>query len=247
MTRLINIETATQVCSVSISRDHEILAIRESHEPNIHSRFLTTFIEEILQETQLHIADLDGITVSLGPGSYTGLRIGVSAAKGLAFGANLPIIGLNTLEILANAYLKTDYQANNHLPDGDLLLCPMIDARRMEVYTALYNIQLESIRPTEALIVDFDSFSRHLGKGPVVFFGNGSDKCRLLIDHPNAIFTDGIFPSSRFMTDLALSKFKKQDFVDTAYFEPFYLKDFIATLPKNKIFTIPPKPPKIQD
>ncbi|MCD6346485.1 MAG: tRNA (adenosine(37)-N6)-threonylcarbamoyltransferase complex dimerization subunit type 1 TsaB [Bacteroidales bacterium] len=235
MNRFLHIETATQICSATISEGEKILAYKESNEANIHSKKLSLFIQDLLKETKLAIPQLDAITVSIGPGSYTGLRIGVSMAKGLAYGGNIPIISIATLDILANRVIS-----NNLLPDkkGDnckTLLCPMIDARRMEVYCKLLTDDMQEVSTVEAKLIDQQSFMTELAKCQMLFFGDGSQKCRDILDHPNAHFLPGITSSSRYMVSLAIEKFAKKDFVDTAYFEPFYLKDFIATIPRNKI------------
>ena len=237
MKRLLHIETATRACSVSISEGEQIIAIKESHEANIHSKKLGLFIEELLNKTRFSIQQLDGISVSIGPGSYTGLRIGVSTAKGLAYGGDIPVIALETLNILAMHVLEENKIPEHSDIDLPVMLCPMIDARRMEVYCKLLNTKMLECSKVEAKIINQNSFMTELANNRLIFFGDGSEKCREIIDHHNALFLTGIFPSSRYMLEMALKKLASKDFVDTAYFEPFYLKDFIATVPRNKVLS----------
>ncbi len=239
MALILHIETATPICSAALSKDRQLLKIKETNDPRSHATRLSPFIDELLKSSGLSVSDLDAISVSLGPGSFTGLRIGVSTVKGLAYGANLPVIGISTLQALTSRLISENPDDLRDLITDKLLLCPMLDARRMEVYTAFYSRGLELKRKVQADIIDADSYLEFLQSGPVVFFGNGSDKCREIIQHPNAHFIAGIEPSARFMIQLAEIAWGKKDFLNTAYFEPFYLKDFIATIPKNRI--IPPQ------
>ena len=232
MTRILHIETATPVCSVAVTDDHELIWLKESHEPNSHSKILTAFIEQALKELSLQVEELDAIALSIGPGSYTGLRIGASTAKGLAYGGNIPIISINTLQSIAFRAIK-EHGKNM---DSSALLRPMLDARRMEVYTALYDQQGREQKVTVAQIIEESTFHDELAAAPIIFFGNGSAKCKPVINHPNAIYLPEIEASAQFMCEPALKKYSKNDFVDTAYFEPLYLKEFIATIPKNKMF-----------
>lgn len=232
---MIHIETATQICSVALSEGDKVIGVKESHEERSHAAQLTPFMKEVVLESGKKFSDLAAVCVSIGPGSYTGLRIGISTAKGLAFGLDIPVIAVDTLESLSRVALPsilTD-QPDNQLP---LLLCPMLDARRMEVYTALYRPDLSLFREVEAQIIQEDSFGALLEDYRIVFFGNGSDKCRDLIRHPNARFVSGINPSAAGMIPPALQSFKDKKFEDSAYFEPRYLKDFLATTPKKKLF-----------
>jgi len=243
--RMLHIESATHICSVAVSQDQKVLVLKESNEPNSHSKILTIFIEEALQELQLRIKDLDAISVSIGPGSYTGLRIGVSTAKGLAYGARIPIIPIDTLKILANRVrLEILPTISNKNRSGNntqsFSLRPMLDARRMEVYTALFDAHLKELEKVRAVVITEDTFISELNKQSVLFFGSGAEKCKEIISHPNARFIQGIDSSSAYMITLALDKFERKEFADTAYFEPYYLKDFIATLPRNKV--IPNQP-----
>ena len=227
MAVILNIDTSTTVCSVALSEGGKLIACKESNEGLNHSVLLGCFVDELLKENQLNVSQLDAVAISMGPGSYTGLRIGVSLAKGLCFGANLPLIAVPTLQALA-------LSVANELHE-DALYCPMIDARRMEVYTAFYNRNNQTIVETQAEIIHEASFADLLSKQKIFFFGNGSTKVRNILISPNAYFLEGIETSARHMSLLAEQLFSQQKFVDVAYFEPFYLKDFIATTPKQKI------------
>jgi tRNA threonylcarbamoyladenosine biosynthesis protein TsaB len=228
MSTIINIETSTEVCSVSLCKDGKLIALRENTEGLNHAKLLTLFIEELMKEAKLEFKDLDAISVSKGPGSYTGLRIGVSTAKGLCYGANIPIIAIGTLQSLCVAAIK---QAENL--DDNTWFCPMIDARRMEVFCAFYNNNNEQQIDIKAEIIDNDSFKDILDQRKVVFFGNGAEKCKESITHENAIFIDNIQCSSSNMASLSHEAYKNKSFEDIAYFQPFYLKDFVA-IPSKK-------------
>ncbi len=229
MEPILNIETSTGVCSVSVSDKDAILAARESRIDRSHASMLTVFIGEAMAEAGIDYNELSGVAVSRGPGSYTGLRIGVSAAKGICYGADIPLIALDTLLIMARGLLR-------NIADNDgLLLCPMIDARRMEVYTALYDTAGTRVKDITAEIIVNDSFKDYLDERKIIFFGDGSGKCRDTLKHPNAVFIEGIYPSACYMAQLSFKAFAEKKFEDTAYFEPFYLKDFLATTPKNKM------------
>ena len=205
MTRILHIETATEVCSASVSEGLNILSIRETHEPNSHSRKLTVFIDEILKETRLQVSDPDALALSMGPGSYTGLRIGASVIKGLAYGSGLPVIGIDTLEVLAAGLIQD--QLIEVDSNEEMVLRPMIDARRMEVYTKSFTPRLEARSETEAVILEENSFADELAEGIVVFFGNGAAKTIDLIRHPKSLYFPDRYPSSRFMPAVALAKF----------------------------------------
>jgi tRNA threonylcarbamoyladenosine biosynthesis protein TsaB len=225
MSLILGIETSTKICSVAISEGENLLALKEEGGAYSHSEKLTTFIEEVLTKSGKKLQDLDAVVVSKGPGSYTGLRIGVSAAKGLCYALEKPLIAVDTLQAMALGMSK-----NKEID----LYCPMIDARRMEVYTALYDIDNEIIESVSAKIIDEDSFTTKLEKQKIVFFGDGAKKCEEVLSiHPNAIFSNKGLPSAQFVNQIALEKFKKKEFEDVAYFEPYYLKDFIATTPKK--------------
>ncbi|WP_377130210.1 tRNA (adenosine(37)-N6)-threonylcarbamoyltransferase complex dimerization subunit type 1 TsaB [Mucilaginibacter antarcticus] len=224
---ILQIETATTACSVALAKDGQVIAVRELNQHNIHAEVITLYIDELLKQTGLIYADLDAVAVSSGPGSYTGLRIGVSTAKGLCFGLDKPLIAVETLSAMAQGMISTSSLAPR------TLLCPMIDARRMEVYTALYNIDGSEVKPTTAEIIDENSFAEYLKDNSIVFFGDGADKCKeMLGNHPNAIFIAGFANSATHLTQKALAKFVNGQFEDVAYFEPFYLKDFLVTQKK---------------
>lgn len=221
---ILNIETATKNCSVSISRDAEVMSLKELNEGKFsHAEKLHSFILDIISEADIEMHDLDAIAISKGPGSYTGLRIGVSAAKGLCYALEKPLISIPTLEILA---LQVPVQK-------DELVVPLLDARRMEVYSAIYNDAYLQIRQTEAEIIDGTSFETILNDRIVHFAGDGAEKCKEIIKHKNARFLSNLYPSAREMAMISTRKFKAADFEDVAYFEPYYLKDFVAGKPKK--------------
>lgn len=232
---ILHIETATNVCSVALSEGDRMLALRESSEDRSHGTLLTLFIGEVLSEAGRQADQLSAVAVSKGPGSYTGLRIGVSATKGIAYAQNIPVAGIITLRSMTLSAMENETVQGLQMEYPDLLFCPMIDARRMEVFSAVYNANLEEQEPVSAIIVEADSFKRILDKKHVAFFGNGADKIRDTIRHEHAHIITGIEPSAKQMIPLALEAYKKKQFEDTAYFEPFYLKDFIATIPKKKV------------
>jgi tRNA threonylcarbamoyladenosine biosynthesis protein TsaB len=184
---------------------------------------LNSFIADICKEAGKKLSDIDAVAVSKGPGSYTGLRIGVSAAKGFCFSLNIPLISVDTLQAMA--------KSQNH---QNVFFCPMIDARRMEVYTALYDAEGNKIEDISAKIIDENSFEKELKANKIIFFGDGAEKCRVVLEsNPNAIFIENVHPSAKYVNELALEKYNNKEFEDLAYFEPFYLKDFIATTPKK--------------
>ncbi|WP_309641767.1 tRNA (adenosine(37)-N6)-threonylcarbamoyltransferase complex dimerization subunit type 1 TsaB [Flavobacterium sp.] len=222
MTYILNIETSTKNCSVSIAQDGTTLLCMEIAESGYsHAEKLHVFIEELLLELQLNYKDLNAIAVSQGPGSYTGLRIGISAAKGLCYALNIPMIAVDTLEILAR-----------QLSISEGFIIPMIDARRMEVYSAVFNAQYQKIRNTKAEIITEDSFLAF--GGTIHFVGDSSEKCKTILTQSNFVFEDHIvFPSANEMSSLSYIKYQNKDTVDVAYFEPYYLKDFMTTAPKK--------------
>ncbi|CAM1350794.1 tRNA (adenosine(37)-N6)-threonylcarbamoyltransferase complex dimerization subunit type 1 TsaB [Tenacibaculum insulae] len=225
MAIILNIETATKNCSVCIAKNGEVLAIRELNDGNYsHAEKLHPFIQELLSEAKITSKQIDAVAVSKGPGSYTGLRIGVSAAKGICFAISKPLIAIDTLKSLACCIF---------IDEGCVI--PMLDARRMEVYSAVYNSKNEQIRAIKAEIIDADSFKEELLKGKVYFLGDGAAKCKNIITHDNAIFVDDKFPSTKEMAKLSYHKYEKNDIEDVAYFEPFYLKDFIVIPEKKKV------------
>lgn len=227
MALILNIDTSTTVCSVALAQDGKIIGIKESNEGLNHSVLLGVYIDDILNNHHIHAAQLDAVAVSMGPGSYTGLRIGVSTAKGLCFGANKPLLAVPTLQVLARS-VADQLQEN-------ALYCPMLDARRMEVYTAFFDCDNHTILDTKAEIITADSFADLLAAQKVYFFGNGSEKVKSILASPNACFIDQVETSARHLVPLSEELYQQEQFVDTAYFEPFYLKDFIATVPKKKI------------
>lgn len=227
MALILNIETATTMCSVSLAKDGKLLAVKELNGDYSHAENLTLFIEDVVKQANIKLADIDAVAVSKGPGSYTGLRIGVSTAKGLCYSLNKPLIAINTLTSLASGISATvDRQKS--------LLCPMIDARRMEVYCAVYDISINCIKETAAEIIDEHSFAHLLEKNQVIFFGDGASKCKTVLSHnKNAIFVDDVVPSAKNMITLSEQAFQNKQFEDVAYFEPFYLKDFVAGKKKD--------------
>jgi tRNA threonylcarbamoyladenosine biosynthesis protein TsaB len=231
MPRILNIETATQVCSVALSDSGRIEQLRESREKNAHSTVITVFIDEIMKASGLDYSMIDAVAVSMGPGSYTGLRIGVSTAKGICYALDKPLIAISTLEAMA-AGMRIEMASQ--LP-ASALLCPMIDAKRMEVYCGLYDLSLHLEREIKAEIITGSSFSAELADHEILFAGDGAQKCRpVLGNHPHAIFLDDFQPSATHMAALAEEKFIQRSFEDVAYFEPYYLKDFIPGIPKVK-------------
>ncbi len=221
---ILNLETATKNCSVSLAKNGETIICREIAEIGFsHAEKLHIFIEEIIQEAAIKLSDLSAIAVSKGPGSYTGLRIGVSAAKGLCFALDIPLISVDTLRVLAKQVT---------IQKG--LIVPMIDARRMEVYSSIFDAEYNMIREVEAQILDESSFSDI--DTPIYIIGDSSEKAKTILTNTNIIYLDEIqFPSSKQMSKLSFDKYQNNDFEDVAYFEPFYLKDFFITTPKVKV------------
>jgi tRNA threonylcarbamoyladenosine biosynthesis protein TsaB len=243
MALILCIETATEVCSVALFRDDMLLDIKESSARNVHSAMLTTFIGELISSSEYGYGDLAAVAVSMGPGSYTGLRIGVATAKGLCYALGKPLIAVSTLQAMAfgiNYELRmTNDESGCVIPNiGSRippLVCPMIDARRMEVYSAVYDAEYNEKREIRAEIIDGSSFQEFLANNLVTFGGEGAEKCKSILgDHPNANFLDKFRNSARYMNSLASKKFHQQDFENLAYFEPFYLKDFVAGKPRVK-------------
>lgn len=224
---ILHIETSTNVCSVALSEGLNCLFSKSNDEGMNHAALLSVYIAEALEVLKTTTKRLDAIAVSSGPGSYTGLRIGVSTAKGLCYGLDIPLISVSTLEVMTVTALKAVNGQEN------VLYCPMIDARRMEVYAAFYDAQLELKREISADIISLDSYSKQLADQPVYFFGNGAEKCKSTLTHPNARFIENIFPVAENMIPLAVEVFNRNQFADVAYFEPFYLKEFQTTAPKK--------------
>ena len=230
MERLILIETSTALCSVALAENGAIVAYRESSAPKAHASLTAVFIQEVLQEKGITLDDCDAVCVSKGPGSYTGLRVGVSTAKGLCFGSRKPLIAVGTLDTLV-AQAQMPDQAGN---DGPRFIVPMIDARRMEVYTAIFENGIQTTE-TAPMIIDENSFADILEQGPVLFIGDGAGKCADVIRHPNARFCQ-CNPTASAMLQPAIEALKEKRFEDVAYFEPFYLKEFVATVSKKKMW-----------
>lgn len=232
MACILHIETSTKVCSVAVTEDaHVIFEQADTEGPN-HATRCGVFVDEALSFAESHAIPLDAVAVSEGPGSYTGLRIGVSMAKGVAYGRGVPLVAVPTLELMCVPLLLY----RDDIPD-EALFVPMIDARRMEVYAAVYDRSLKSLRPVAADIVTADTYNEWLERGPVYFFGDGAEKCKSVITHKNAHFIDSIYPLAKHMYPLAARALSRNETVDVAYFEPFYLKDFIATKPKDLLNT----------
>lgn len=228
MSCILNIETSTNVCSVALSQDGVCLYEDVNMEGPSHAQVLAGYVKNAVSFADSHAIPIDAIAISKGPGSYTGLRIGVSEAKGVAYGRDAKLLSVPTLKLLTVPILL----GHEELPE-DALLCPMIDARRMEVYCAFYDRALNEVVQTQALVIDSDSFKDYLDKQPIYFMGNGADKCVETIQHPNAHFIKNIVPRAKNMIPLAEMAMAKEQFEDVAYFEPFYLKEFVATKSKK--------------
>ena len=228
MALILSLETSTSVCSVAIAQDGKLIADKVSFENKSHATQLTVFAEQLLKENSIEPEKLDAVAVSQGPGSYTGLRIGVSTAKGICYALGCKLLAIDTLKAMA-------IMADQKLTEKPDIYCSMIDARRMEVYTAMFDTQLRRISDTQALVVESDSFNELLKTKKIAFYGDGSDKCRQMIDSPNALFVEDVCPLARNMAGLAEEAYSAAKFKDVAYFEPFYLKDFVATVAKNKV------------
>lgn len=227
MSCILHIETSTDVCSVAVSQDGAVIFSKEDHSGPNHSVKLGLFVDEAMSFTDNHAIPFDAVAVSCGPGSYTGLRIGVSMAKGICYARDLKLLSVPTLELLAVPVLLREQV------EEDALICPMIDARRMEVYAGVFDRGLREVRPVGADIVDADTYKEYLDKHPVYFFGNGAAKCMDTIRHPNAHLIPGIEPLAKNMMPLAERRMMQEKFEDVAYFTPFYLKDFVAKSPKK--------------
>ena len=225
MDNILLIETSTALCSVALAQDGKITSYRESSAPKAHASLTAVFIQEMLAEHSLTLADCDAICVSKGPGSYTGLRVGVSTAKGLCFGSGKPLLAVGTLDTLvAQVETQEDFR----------YIIPMIDARRMDVYTAVFENGVQ-ITETSPMIIDETSFAEYLEQGPCLFIGDGAGKCADVIKHPNAQFCQ-CWPKASSMLEPAMAAYKEKRFEDVASFEPFYLKEFVATVSKKKLW-----------
>ena len=230
MSCILNIETSTDVCSVAISDSGQVIFNKEDHSGPNHAVKLGVYVDEALDFLDSHGLPLEAVAVSCGPGSYTGLRIGVSMAKGICYGRGVKLIAVPTLELMAVPVLLGE-----HPEEEDALIVPMLDARRMEVYAEVLDRALKVVRPIQADIVDADTYKEYLNQHHVYFFGNGAAKCMETINHPNAHLVEGIEPLAKNMAPLAEKRFVEGKFEDVAYFVPFYLKDFVAKMPKKLI------------
>lgn len=235
MDNIILIETSTELCSTAMASEGKIISYRESDRPRTHASLTAVFIDEMLRETGLKVQDCAAVCVSMGPGSYTGLRVGVSTAKGLCFGAGIPLLATGTLDALVWQGITGEYFRNSQGDPDFRYIIPMIDARRMEVYTAVFSPDGKQVTDTEAKIVDGSSFAEQLAAGHVLFIGDAADKCRTVITNPNAHFIQ-CCPKASSMLIPAMMEYKEKRFKDVAYFEPFYLKNFVATVSRKKLF-----------
>lgn len=231
------IETGTSACSVALGQKGKFIDVEESHDPeNNHAKNATLFIDTLLKRQGLRVKDLGAVCVGKGPGSYTGLRIGVSVAKGICYGSGIPLLAVGSLQAMAQGV--AEMIVDDKLRSIPNLLCPMIDARRMEVYNQLFSVNADAVTAVtevEAKVLDANSFSDYLSENKVLFFGNGSAKAKGVITSSNALFINDFKPSARFMIHLAEKLYNQNKFEDVAYFEPFYLKNFVATVAKNKV------------
>ena len=229
MPTIIHIETSTEICSVALSHHGEVIFNKENHDGFSHATHLGLFLESAVKFAEEQGYGIDAVAVSCGPGSYTGLRIGVSTAKGFCYGRNIPLISIPTPIVLSQAILQKE------MTGKATILCPMLDARRMEVYAAMYDLKLKPVRPISAEIIDENSFAEELKDNVILFFGNGAEKCKEALECTNALFLEDIHPLAKYMVIPAEEKFRNKEFEDVAYFEPFYLKEFVATTAKNKV------------
>lgn len=225
---ILNIETSTAVCSAALTEGGQAIKAFADFEGHNHAKQLPLFVEDLLAFLRQEHKTLDAVALSQGPGSYTGLRIGTATAKGLCYGLQIPLLAIDTLQILAAEALP-------QIQNDKALLCPMIDARRMEVYCRFYGTDLSPLAQTEAEVITEQSFSDQLAQGAVYFFGDGAAKCKTTLTHPNAFFLDSIVPLAEQMGRLAEEAYAQKNWADIAYFSPFYLKEFQASLPKHKV------------
>lgn len=230
MARILLVETSTAQLSAALAEDGIVTASRTCDEPRMQASLTAPFVKEILDEMGLSVKDLDAVCVGRGPGSYTGLRVGVSTAKGLCFGAGLPLLSAGTLDVLVQEAHRLGV-----VPEGCKYIVPMVDARRMEVYAAVFTPEGRQLTETKPVIIDADSFAAELAEGPVLFIGDGALKCRETLTSSNAFFA-AAFPTAMAMAPLAEAAYNEKRFEDVAYFEPFYLKDFVATVSRKKLF-----------
>ncbi|MBQ2373777.1 MAG: tRNA (adenosine(37)-N6)-threonylcarbamoyltransferase complex dimerization subunit type 1 TsaB [Alistipes sp.] len=233
MSLILCIETGTDICSVGIARDGELLSLRESDQGRDHAKNLAVFVDELLHETSIRPDELDAVAVGMGPGSYTGLRIGVSFAKGMCYGLNIPLLAVGSLDALAQVAIE-DHEAGIMNIEGwnDAVLCPMVDARRMEVYAQIFDVKCNQLSNVSAEVITEDSFAQWRKERKMIIFGNGAAKCQELL--PDAAYIS-VVPSARGLARLAHQRYEEGKFEDIAYFEPFYLKDFIVIPSKKKL------------
>ncbi len=224
MSLILSLETSTEVGSVALHKDGELLTTSEVHIQYSHASMLAVLISQVLSNAGIAVKQLDAVAITSGPGSYTGLRIGTSTAKGLCFALDIPLLAIGSLTLMA--YQVAKYTA------GDTLLCPMIDARRMEVYCLVTNRYQDELQAVQPVIIEPDSFASFLSEHKVLFFGNGASKCKAVIDSPQAMFLDGIVPQASHLGAMAFKKYKENDFEDLLNFEPNYLKEFLIKPPK---------------
>ncbi|WP_163710090.1 tRNA (adenosine(37)-N6)-threonylcarbamoyltransferase complex dimerization subunit type 1 TsaB [Mangrovibacterium lignilyticum] len=234
MAYILQLESSTSICSVALAKDGKLIDLLESNEGQNHARLLSVFVQDILQRNKINSNQLSAVAVSEGPGSYTGLRIGVSLAKGICYANQIPLIPVSPLQAMAEQVITKQTELGIDSLENTILV-PMIDARRMEVYTATYDANNQPVKTVSAEIIDEQAFLSDLDSQKLLFFGNGADKCSQIISHPNATFIPNIFTSAQFMCKLAWKAFQNEQFADLAYFEPFYLKDFIAGKPRKNI------------
>ena len=238
MALILSIETSERFCSAAVSRNYDLIGTLEIKDEKSHASLLTVLIQKLFAEKEINLKEIDAVAISKGPGSYTGLRIGVSVSKGICYALNVPLISINTLQVLCHALLKNEKSKFIKSSESNFILCPMIDARRMEVYMAFFDKKGEQKNDITATLVQENSFSDLLKLNNIVFFGSGAEKCKNIIQHKNAFYFDNIWPNAIDMISLAYDSYLLKSFENTAYFEPFYLKDFVATIPKKKIEVI---------
>lgn len=234
MAAILIIETSTEICSVALTQNGQVIDSIESGEGQNHARLTSVFAEQLLKRNNLTIKELAAVAVSRGPGSYTGLRIGVSTAKGICYAGNIPLIAVGTLEAMAK-HVSLNHARYGIQETKSTLYCPMIDARRMEVFSMLLDNDGHTIKPITAEVVDESFLSEEMKLHQVIFFGNGSEKCKNVIQGENAVFIGKVVASANHMAELAWQAYTKQQFEDVAYFEPFYLKDFVVTVSKKNM------------
>ena len=238
MSLILSLETSTTICSAALHDDGNLVASKELPTPQSASSQLSPIVDQLLKESKVSAKEVKAVAVASGPGSYTGLRIGVATAKGICYALQIPLIAINTLELMTYQIVNSSTSPSPLERGlggevGEALLCPMLDARRMEVYCLLTDLDLNSVEPTQAKIVDEESFKEWLDRKPIYFFGNGADKCREMIKHKNAKFMEGISPSASQLGEMAFQKFSRNEFEDLSSFEPHYLKEFIVKKPKT--------------